>query len=107
MDPKLGNLTLVEQGINSSLGNQPFSLKLPVYAQSQLLLTRAITEKPKVGVNTRINSAVSGLERFETWTPAEVEKRQAQLAVLAKAVWDVPVATVPDFSATKPLVSQL
>ena len=89
---RLGNLTLVEQGINSSLGNQPFSAKVPVYAQSQLLLTRAIAEKPRVGTNTRINAAVADLEPFGRWTPVEVEARQAQLAGLAAAVWDVPLA---------------
>lgn len=94
---RLGNLTLVEQGINASLGNRLFSLKLPVYAQSQLLLTRAITERPKVGVNTRINAAVAGLGSFSVWTPAAVEERQAQLMTLATVVWDVQskVATAP------------
>ncbi|WP_426954164.1 DUF262 domain-containing protein [Muricoccus radiodurans] len=87
---RLGNLVLVEQGINSALGNQPFSSKRPVYAQSQLLLTRSITDRPKVGVNTKINAAVSKLDHFAVWTPAEVEMRQAQLADLAKVVWDVP-----------------
>lgn len=91
---RLGNLALVEQSINSSLGNKPFSLKRPAYAQSQLLLTRSITEKPNVGSNTRINSAVSSLNCFTTWTPAEVEKRQAQLVALARAVWDVPAPSV-------------
>ena len=104
---RLGNLVLVEQGINSSLGNLPFSSKRPVYAQSQLLLTRSITEKPNVGVNTRINAAVSDLECFGAWTPTEVEKRQAQLAILARAVWDVPVATGPASSATTGATSLL
>ena len=87
---RLGNLTLVEQGINSSLGNQSFSVKRPVYQQSQLLLTRAIAEKPSVGVNTKIDTAVAGFDGFSVWTPSSVEKRQAQLLDLARAVWDVP-----------------
>lgn len=87
---RLGNLVLVGQGINSSLGKKPFSQKRPVYAQSQLLLTRAMTEKPNVGVSTRINAAVADLDPFAAWSPAQVEKRQAQLAALALAVWDVP-----------------
>ena len=92
---RLGNLVLVEQGINSSLGNLPFSSKRPVYAQSQLLLTRTITELPKVGLNTRINAAVSNLESFNKWTPAEIDKRQTQLSILAQAVWDVPTGLAP------------
>lgn len=98
---RLGNLTLVEQGINSSLGNQPFSAKVPVYAQSQLLLTRAITEKPRVGINTRINAAVTDLEPFDRWTPVEVDNRQSQLAGLAAAVWDVPAAAPAALTAIK------
>ena len=90
---RLGNLTLVEQGINSSLGNRPFSGKRPVYLQSQLLLTRAIAERPSVGVNTKIDAAVAGLDCFSTWTPTGVEKRQEQLVELARAVWDIPVPT--------------
>ncbi len=104
---RLGNLVLVEQGINSSLGNKPFSSKRPVYAQSQLLLTRSITEKPNVGVNTRINAAVSGLECFGVWTPAEVEKRQAQMALLAQAVWDVSTAAAVSSADTKGTTSLL
>lgn len=87
---KLGNLTLVEQGINSSLGRKPFLQKRPVYQQSQLLLTRAISEKPRVGVSTRINAAVSSFDSFDAWTPDAVAKRQMQLAKLAQAVWEVP-----------------
>lgn len=102
---RLGNLTLVEQGINSSLGNQPFSAKKPVYAQSQLLLTRAIAERPKVGINSRINAAVASLDAFEQWTPGDVEARQAQLAGLAAAVWDVPAAAATMARATVAVVA--
>ena len=103
---RLGNLTLVEQGINSSLGNQPFSTKLPVYAQSQLLLTRAIAEKPKVGINTRINAAVADFEPFVEWTPTRIEQRQAQFARLAAAVWDVPLpVSVPGMTIRADTIS--
>lgn len=87
---RLGNLVLVEQGINSSLGRKPFSSKRATYAQSQLLLTRAIADLPKVGANTRINAAVAGFTSFKCWTPVEVAARQAQLVTLAQAVWDMP-----------------
>ncbi|WP_210358344.1 GmrSD restriction endonuclease domain-containing protein [Sphingomonas beigongshangi] len=103
---RLGNLTLVEQGINSSLGNQPFSRKRQFYGQSQLLLTRAIAEKPSVGVNTRINAAVADLEPFPRWTPEEIETRQMQLATLAAAVWDVP-ASAPGSSPALPVAEAI
>lgn len=98
---RLGNLALVEQGINASLGRKPFSQKRPVYPQSQLMLTRVISEKPHVGVNTRINAAVSRFDCFSTWTPRDVESRQAQLVALAHDVWNVPAPpTQPSASDT-------
>lgn len=99
---RLGNLALVEQGINASLGRKPFSQKRVVYPQSQLMLTRAISETPSVGINTRINAAVSRFDCFSTWTPAEVETRQAQLAALAHDVWDVPLPPTPHLAQISP-----
>lgn len=49
-----------------------------------------MSPEPSVGVNTRIDIAAAGLDCFFEWTPASVEKRQAQLVDLARAVWDVP-----------------
>ncbi len=87
---RLGNLVLVEKSINASLGNKPFSQKRPVYQQSQLLLTRAIAERPKVGVNTLIDQAVANLEPFAEWNEDTVNRRQISLAALARVVWNLP-----------------
>ncbi len=87
---RLGNLVLVEKSINSSLGNRAYSKKKKVYPQSQLLLTRALAEKPKVGANTKIDTAVAEFEPFSTWTEASIETRQRKLTQLACKVWDVP-----------------
>ena len=89
---RLGNVVLVEQAINSSLGNKPYSKKRPVYLQSKLLLTRALAERPSVGVSTRIDVAVAPLEAFPTWNEAAVGRRQSGLAALARQTWHVPVA---------------
>lgn len=87
---RLGNLVLVEKSINASLGNRPFSRKRAIYNQSQLLLTRSIAERPKVGVHTRIDAAVEQLHPFEVWNEGTVDARQRSLAALAAAVWRVP-----------------
>jgi hypothetical protein len=87
---RLGNLVLAEKSINASLGNRPYSQKRHVYWQSGLLLTRALSERPKVGANTRIDIAVSTLEPSETWDEAAVGRRQEQLAILARKVWSIP-----------------
>ncbi|MCG3183274.1 MAG: hypothetical protein ICCCNLDF_01360 [Planctomycetes bacterium] len=93
-DPKtpqrLGNLVLAEKSINSSLGKKPYSQKRKVYPQSQLLLTRALAERPQVGSNTKIDTAVAGIEPFTEWNEANVQKRQEFLAKLARQVWAVP-----------------
>lgn len=86
---RLGNLVLVEKSINASLGNHAYSKKRPVYLQSQLLLTRALAERPKVGSSTRIDQAVANLDPFYQWNAASIEKRQLDLADLARRTWDI------------------
>lgn len=86
----LGNLALVEQAINGSLGNQPFSSKRGVYQQSQLLLTRSLSGRPKVGSNTKIDVAVAGLPEFSAWTALTLRQRQGFLGRLARRVWAMP-----------------
>lgn len=87
---RIGNLVLVEKPINASLGNGPFSEKRKVYPQSALLLARAVSERPKVGSNTKINKAVADLEPFEHWNEGAVGRRQEMMRRLACNVWDVP-----------------
>lgn len=87
---RLGNLVLVEKSINTSLGNRPYSEKRPVYQQSKLLLTRALSERPKVGANTRIDRAVASIEPYSLWSEGAVHQRQRSLVTLARAVWGLP-----------------
>jgi hypothetical protein len=87
---RFGNLVLVEKSINASLGNRPFSQKKGVYPQSQLLLTRAVAERPKVGTNTKIDAAVAGIEPFAEWNEQNLTKRQDMIRSLARSIWNVP-----------------
>ena len=84
---RLGNLVFVEKSINASLGNRPYSGKREIYGQSQLLLTKALAERPKVGANTRIDVAVADLDPFAEWNERNVVRRQEQLVGLAHSVW--------------------
>jgi len=86
----LGNLTLLEKTINSSVSNGSFADKLPGYKQSSFLLTKSLAEKPQVGVNTQLNRAVQSLIQFDKWDSAAIEQRQTMLAELARKVWDMP-----------------
>lgn len=90
---QLGNLVLVEKSINASLSNRAYSEKVAVYRQSQLLLTRSLAEKPKVGNQTKIDIAVANLEPFQQWNAANVLRRQELIRGLARVVWSVPFPT--------------
>lgn len=87
---RLGNLVLAEDAINASLGNRPYSAKSPVYRQSRLLLTRSLSERPRVGTNTRIDRAVASIEAYATWNETSIHERQRALVTLARAVWGLP-----------------
>lgn len=95
----MGNLTLLEKTINTSVSNDLYTKKLPGYRQSSYLLTKSLSEKPRVGVNTQLNRAVEHLISFEEWNSKEIERRQVMLARLAVFVWDIPGARrMPDES---------
>jgi hypothetical protein len=96
----LGNLTLLEKTINTSVSNELFEQKRPGYLNSGYLLTRSLAEKPSVGVNTQLNRAVASLIDFDHWDSETIEQRQAMLADLAGLVWDMPGRqTTPDSDA--------
>lgn len=86
----VGNLVLVEKPINASLGNKAYSEKRKVYPKSKLLLVHSIAEVPKVGANTSVDRAVSGLTPFDTWNEEAIARRQALLLNLARKIWGVP-----------------
>lgn len=84
---RLGNLVLVEESINTSLGSRPYSKKRPVYQQFKLLLARALSERPKVAANTRIDRAVASIEPYSSWNEGAIHTCQRSLVTLARAVW--------------------
>jgi hypothetical protein len=67
---RIGNLVLLAEKMNSKLRSAPFTEKRPVYAASNLLLTRQVAD-------------------FEDWTRAAIDARQGNLAELAVRVWPV------------------
>jgi uncharacterized protein with ParB-like and HNH nuclease domain len=87
---RLGNLTLLEKTINTSVSNKPFHEKKKAYPKSRHLLTRSIAEQVQVGHDTAIDRAVKDLETFDIWTSESIESRQQRLTELAHKVWDMP-----------------
>jgi hypothetical protein len=67
---RLGNLCLVEESVNRSVGSKSFRRKCEqVYQRSELLLTRIVTEAG------------------QTWDRKQIEARQSELAKLAVQAW--------------------
>ncbi len=93
---KLGNLTLLEKTINTSIANGSFATKTPAFRESTFLLTRSLVEKPGVGQHTQLNQAVRDLPQFNTWDSQAIEARQRVLAGLARRVWSIPDPTPID-----------
>lgn len=88
---RIGNLTLLEKSINSSISNDAYEKKKKGYEQSNILLTRALSKLPEVGKNTSVNRASEMLESFDEWTSKSIMRRQRMLAKLAYKVWEMPV----------------
>ncbi len=67
---RLGNLTLLERSANREVGNEAYSAKIPVYAQSGYAVTKAIPEMAP-----------------EEWTPELLDERQRRMAKRAVHIW--------------------
>ena len=67
---RIGNLTLLEAGLNREVGNASYDDKVGVYRRSRYALTRTVVETAP-----------------QEWTPALLEKRQRELAARAVHIW--------------------
>lgn len=65
---RIGNFALLAKTKNALIGNKPFSVKQPVLAASDFVLTKEIGDK-------------------EDWTKTEIDERQQRLADLAVRIW--------------------
>lgn len=89
---RLGNLTLLEQSINSVVGQDFFVQKEPEYQKSNFLLTKTIGIPFSVGTNTRPNRGVAALKSWKKWDSLAIEQRQDMLIGLAWDVWGIKAA---------------
>ncbi len=65
---RIGNLTLLGKKLNSKVANNPFSDKQIEYAKSEIKMSTDLKEQ-------------------KSWTPAEIDIRQAAFAKLAVKIW--------------------
>ncbi len=86
---RLGNLTLLEKTINSSIGNASYEAKRREYVKSSILLTRVIASSEPMGKDTTFNKILGKFSSFEVWDSAAIEHREKELIALAHEVWGV------------------
>jgi hypothetical protein len=86
---RLGNLTLLEMSINTSIQQDFFSYKTEEYKKSHFLLTQTIGEPFKVGTNTQPNRATARLRSWQRWNSEAIKARQRMLVELAWDVWEI------------------
>ncbi len=86
---RLGNLALLEEPLNRSIGNKSFAEKTSAYKKSKYYLTRSISELTEFGVNTSINRISRQLMSFDEWNTESIEQRQNMLTEIAMKIWQV------------------
>ncbi len=65
---RIGNLTLLKKGANGRIGNKPWSVKQPILASSELVLTKKAADETD-------------------WTKEVIDARQLEMAGLAVQAW--------------------
>ncbi len=68
---RLGNLVILEKGLNKDAGRSNFETKREAYKKSNLRLTQAISE------------------RYESWNESKIADRQKAMAKTAKSIWSL------------------
>jgi len=68
---RLGNLTLMQAGVNRDLGNAPYPVKRTAYARSDSAITRHLAQE------------------YAEWTPERIAARQVWMANQATSIWRI------------------
>lgn len=86
----LGNLTLLEKPINTSLGRNYFSVKKPSYEKSSLFLTKSLSASQAVGSST-YTKAAQYLNQYSEWNSSAIESRQQEMKWLIMEMLGLPM----------------
>ncbi len=71
LNKRIGNLTLMQNKLNSEQGNEPFSKKKVYFASSDLWITKMIADN------------------YSDWSPENIKDRQEKLAEIAVQTWSI------------------
>ena len=82
-----GNMLLMEGSLQKSCSNKPYSEKKEKYESSQFWMVKKFARKHPQGPLNLMNS-LSSWPTHETWTTAELSRRQEQYKSIAKKIWN-------------------
>ena len=83
---KIGNLTLLEAPINTSIGRDYFESKKEAYLKSGIFMTRSITQSQAQG-NSSYTKAAALLPIYKKWDSSTINSRQQDIKQIATAIW--------------------
>lgn len=83
----LSNLLLMEQGLQKSGSNGPYSEKRSKFANSKFWLVKKFAN-PKPEATIKLKESLSEWPTHEKWNRAELERRQMAYAEIARKIWN-------------------
>jgi hypothetical protein len=83
----LGNLVLLEESINATIGRDYFKEKQPHYQKSTLLMTQALAGSQSLGGNNAWSKMAGKLSPFKQWDSTSIATRHRELISLCNEVW--------------------
>ena len=83
---KLGNLTLLEAPINTSIGRDYFEDKKEPYLKSSIFMTRSISQSQAQG-NSTFTKASHLLPVYSAWDSSTIDNRHKDLKNIAIELW--------------------
>lgn len=86
---RIGNLTLLEEPINTSVQNKEYEKKKEDYKKSKYYLNRSMASIETVGNQTAVNRINKQLRSFNKWGPDEIDDRCNMLLEIAMNIWKV------------------
>lgn len=83
----LGNLTLLEKTLNSTIQNDAYAEKCKAYKNSTFYITKSLPGLVYVGQNTAVNRMNQKMKCWTNWNLNTIQDRQEMLYNLSKVIW--------------------
>lgn len=85
----IGNLTLLEKNINSSISNDSYEKKISAYTGSRFHITKAIGLQDNSGSAEAQKRIQKWITPFSTWTKTDIISRQEMIYKICERIWSI------------------